>query len=227
MKRNLNFIILGYFLLLCYGCYNSDDGIVFPSQSVNLLFPTNSLLCIDNTITFDWDDLGSSQNNNISYTIVIATNRNLTDIVENRTITMSEITLTLEKALAYYWKVTTTNATNNKKTSSETFSFYTQGEGIVNYAPFISELVSPSENSLVDQGSINLSWIGSDADPDDTLIYELSFSEIFPPAVIEESLSEETYTVLVESAKTYYWKVNTIDQDGAKSIGQVWSFTVN
>jgi hypothetical protein len=32
---------------------------------------------------------------------------------------------------------------------------------------------------------------------------------------------------LVESAKTYYLKVNTIDQDGAKSIGQVWSFTVN
>lgn len=121
MKRNLNFIILGSFLLLCYGCYNSDDGIVFPSQSVNLLFPTNSLLCIDNTITFDWDDLGSSQNNNISYTIVIATNRNLTDIVENRTITMSEITLTLEKALAYYWKVTTTNATNNKKQVQKLF----------------------------------------------------------------------------------------------------------
>ena len=33
--------------------------------------------------------------------------------------------------------------------------------------------------------------------------------------------------VTVETGKTYYWKVNTIDNSGAKSIGQVWSFTVN
>jgi hypothetical protein len=227
MKRILNVIALVFVFLLNDGCRNEDDGIVFPAKPVNLTFPTNSLLCIDNTITFDWDDVENSQNNTISYTIIIAKDRALTAVVENRTTVLSEITLTLDKAVAYYWKVTKTNTTNNEITDSEIFPFYTKGEGIVNYIPFASELVSPTEDSQLNAGAVNLSWIGSDTDSEDTLTYELYFSENSPPTVIEDSLIIQSYTVSVETGKTYYWKVNVIDQNGAKSIGQIWNFTVN
>ena len=226
MKKILIFTAVACIFLLNNRC-NNDDGIIFPSTPVSLSFPTNNLLCIDNTIIFDWDDVENSLNNTISYSIIVATNRTLTDIVENRITTLSEITLTLDKAVAYYWKVTATDTTSNEVTSSETFSFYTKGDGIVNYTPFISELASPLENSQVNAGSVDLSWIGSDADAGDTLTYELYLGESSPPLIIENSLTAQSHTVTVETGKTYYWKVNVIDQSGAKSIGQIWSFNVN
>ena len=91
----------------------------------------------------------------------------------------------------------------------------------------MANLKSPENNTNITSGSLDLIWEGSDTNTTDTLTYELFFSEDEDPVLIENSLSLETYNVSVLSGKTYYWKVNTIDNSGAKSIGQVFSFSVD
>jgi len=55
----------------------------------------------------------------------------------------------------------------------------------------------------------------------------LFFGELDPAELIETDLSEDNYDVTVISGKTYYWKVDTTDDSGLKTIGQTWMFTVN
>lgn len=227
MKRVLNFVALASFILLNYGC-NNADGINIPTTNViNLSFPTNNFLCIENTITFEWSDKFEPENSTINYTVIIAKDRDLLDVVENSIVNEPKFTVTLNKATAYYWKVIAVNTQNNEEINSEIFSLYTKGDGIVNYAPFASELVAPIDNSVISSNSLDLKWTGSDADFGDILTYELYFSETSPPTLIEASLTTESYTVTSETGKTYYWKVNVVDQNGAKSIGQTWEFTTN
>ena len=227
MRKILIFIAITSVFLLNYSC-NSSDGLNIPSKNLlDLSFPTDNFLCIENTVAFDWFDAFESETSLVNYTIIIAKDRTFIDVVESNTVNESKITVTLDKATAYYWKVIAVNTENNEEISSEIFSFYTKGEGIVNYVPFASELVEPVNNSVISAGLLDLKWIGSDADFGDVLTYELYFSETSTPTLLEDSLTTESYTVTTEVGKTYYWRVNVVDDKGAKSIGQTWSFTAN
>jgi hypothetical protein len=227
MRKILIFAAITSVFLLNYSC-NSSDGLNVPSNNLlDLSFPTDNFLCIDNTVAFDWSDAFEGETSVINYTIVIAKDRALVDVVENRTVNESEITVSLDKATAYYWKVAALNTVNNEMLSSDVFSFYTKGDGVKNYVPFSSELVEPADESVINTNSLDLKWIGSDADLGDALTYELYFGETATPDLLDDSLITESYTVTTEVGKTYYWKVNVVDDKGAKSIGQTWSFTVN
>jgi hypothetical protein len=196
-------------------------------SSIELIFPTENLLCINNAVEFNWSDAIDTESNKIEYSITIATDRALTNIVENKTVITSQIVLNLEKATAYYWKVDALDVDNNLGSSSETYAFYTKGDAIENYAPFISKLVTPENNVPVNAGTVFLSWIAEDINTTDTLTYELYFGENGNLALINDALASKNYEITVDSGKTYSWKVNVKDQNGAKSIGEIWSFTVN
>jgi len=198
-----------------------------PSK-VNLVYPTPNLLCIDNTIAFDWSDATDPNNDNINYKVEFSSNRNMSPIVKTETVSASTKSITLDKGTAYYWRVTAIDAKGLAGDPSDVNAFYTKGEGEANSAPFTAKLVSPAdENSDVVAGTITLTWEGADSD-NDTLKYDLFFGESSDfTSAFEENLTTESKEVTVESGKTYYWKVNSIDPSNAKSIGQVWSFTVN
>ncbi|CAM1352335.1 fibronectin type III domain-containing protein [Tenacibaculum crassostreae] len=196
--------------------------------TVNLVYPTENLLCINNTIPFDWSDATDPNNDNISYKVEIAKNRELTNEPTTRTASASQVSITLNKGVAYYWRVTAVDSKGKEGTPSSVFAFYTKGEGESNIAPFTAELVKPADDSSVSGTTVTLEWKGADSDSDDnTLKYDVFFGEDTNPSIKEENTSAKTLNVDVETGKTYYWKVNTIDVAGAKSIGQVWSFKVN
>ncbi|PQJ82746.1 glycoside hydrolase family 78 protein [Polaribacter glomeratus] len=225
MKRVVNISVLLFFCFLTIQC--SKDKNKAPT-AVRLMFPTQNLLCIDNTITFNWSKATDPDNDQVTYNLIIATDREMTNVVENSSSTDLKTTVTLEKQTAYYWKVDALDVKNNQGTASETFSFYTKGDGVLNYAPFSAELVSPKNNSnLSTTTSISLIWDAADANTTDTLTYELYFGENSSVVLMDDSLSEKSFTVSVKSGKTYSWYVNVKDQNAAKSIGQTWSFTVN
>lgn len=196
--------------------------------AVNLIYPTQNLLCTDNTINFNWSKATDPENDALEYNLIIATDRAMTNVIENSTITNLQTTVSLEKQTAYYWKVDALDINNKQGTSSEIFAFFTKGEGVLNYAPFSAELVSPENNSNQSTAtSISLTWDAVDINTTDILTYELYFGENSTLTLIDDSLSDKSHTVSVESGKSYFWKVNVKDQNGAKSIGQTWSFTVN
>lgn len=217
-------VILGFCVFLIFGCKKETPNM--PPTKVQLEFPTQNLLCIDNTINFNWSDATDPENDVLEYRVIIAKDNQLTNIVENRTLSISEITLTLEKGIAFYWQVSAVEKERKQETKSSIFAFYTKAAGIENYAPFTATLKSPENNATVAVGNLDLVWEASDINTSDTLTYELFFGEDENPSLIESALFEKTYNVSVVSKKTYYWKVNVVDDSGAKSIGQVFSFTV-
>lgn len=214
------------FLLSCGG--GGKEPVNEAPTKVSLTYPTQNLLCIDNSIPFDWSDATDPNNDNISYKIEIATNRELTNIIKTQTAVVSNINIALDKGLAHYWRVTAVDNKGKEGDPSEVFAFYTKGEGETNTAPFTAELVKPEDEEIISGTTVTLEWKGADSNTGDTLTYDVYFGEDADPTTIkEENLSTTSIEVDVESGKTYYWKVNTKDNSGSKSIGQIWSFTIN
>lgn len=226
MQRVFIITVIIAFFLLHTQCAKDPKNEV--PTAVGLIYPTNNLLCVDNAITFNWSKATDPENDELAYNLLIATDRTMTNIVENTTIAGLQSTISLDKETAYYWRVDALDVNNNQGTSSEVYAFYTKGDGVVNYAPFTSEIVSPMHNSEQSATtSIELVWDAADPNTTDTLTYELFFGENTSLTLFSDALSTTSQTVTVQSGKTYSWKVNVKDQNGAKSIGQTWSFTVN
>lgn len=226
MRKLIIIIVFVSFCLSNIKCSKSTPENQAPS-SVQLIYPSANLLCIDNNILFDWSDATDPESDDIEYNVLIALDRSMTNIVENRTVTASQLSVTLDKDQAFYWSVNALDVNNNQGTISETFAFFTKGDGVSNYAPFTSELLTPEDNSQVTAGSLDLTWNAADSNVGDSLTYEVYFGENSALTLQDDTLTDKSYIVTVESGKTYSWKVNVVDQNGAKSIGQVWTFNVN
>lgn len=224
--RKVYAIILLSFSLLVVSCSKEVPVNEAPGAS-SIIFPTDNLLCINNVISFSWSQAEDPEDDDVQYNIIIARNRDLSDIVENRTQTANQLTVTLEKGQAYYWNVTPIDENDNRGVSTATAAFLTRGEGVTNYAPFAAEIVSPANNSAVSAGSLTLSWNGNDVDTNDTLTYEVFFGENGNLSLQDDSVSATNYSVDIVTGRSYSWRVDVKDQNGAKSIGQVWEFTVN
>jgi hypothetical protein len=223
--KQLNLLFFICFAILFVKCSKTESN--QPPSVTSLTYPSNNLLCISNNINFSWSAATDPENDKIEYNIIIAKDRALTNVLENRTISNRQVTIELEKQTAYYWKVEALDVNNNQGTSSEIFAFYTQGDGFSNYVPFTSALLTPENEGSITSSSANLTWDAADVNTNDTLTYEVFFGENENPTLIDDNVSNKSYSVSVESGKTYFWKVNVKDQNGAKSIGEIWSFTVN
>tara|TARA_R110001583_G_scaffold39978_1_gene128021 strand:- start:4391 stop:5092 length:702 start_codon:yes stop_codon:yes gene_type:complete len=228
-KTYLVITTLALVIIACGG--GGDDP---PAAPVNvappqtqLIYPSANLLCIDNNIAFEWIATTDPDGDTVKYRLTIARDRNLNEIVEQRTSTSIKINIELEKAVAYYWSVTAMDSKGNEAEPTETLAFYTAGAGVSNYAPFTAALVSPDYDVNVNAGTISLDWAGGDTNTGDLLTYDLFFGETSDPPLIVSGLTTETSNVNLVSGKTYYWKVNTLDNFGAKTIGQIWKFNVN
>jgi len=185
-------------------------------------------LCIDNNIAFDWEDATDPDGQSVAYRIVIARDRDLTQVEEMRTVPTSNVTIELDIATAFYWTITTIDSEGLESNPSETLAFFTMGVGETNNAPFTAALVSPvDEASGVASGTTTLTWDGADTDTADTLTYELFFGTDSDPASTQTGLTVETASVMTDPSTTYFWRINTTDNSGAISIGRVWQFTTN
>ncbi|RLF36819.1 MAG: hypothetical protein DRN08_00615 [Thermoplasmata archaeon] len=72
----------------------------------------------------------------------------------------------------------------------------------------------------------DLSWSGGDPDPGDVVTYDVYFGTSTPPPLVVNNQSSTVYDPGTMSyMTTYYWKIVAWDNHGAKSIGQIWSFT--
>jgi hypothetical protein len=226
MKRRFIIPVLVFLCVLNIQCSKEEKNKA--PTAVDLIYPTQNLLCTANKINFNWGKATDPENDELEYNLIIATDRAMTHVIGNTTITNLQTTVSLKKQTAYYWKVDALDINNKQGTSSEIFAFFTKGEGVLNYAPFSAELVSPENNSNQSTTtSISLMWDAADTNTTDILTYELYFGENSSLILVDDSLSEKLFTVAVVAGKTYSWKVNVQDQNGAKSIGQTWRFTVN
>lgn len=223
--KQLNTLLLICFCLIAFQC--SKKATNQAPTAVSLIYPSENLLCIDNTIAFNWSTAIDPEDDEVEYNIIIAKDRALTNVIENRIISNTQVTINLEQETAYYWKVDALDVNNNQGTASETYAFFTQGDIVTNYAPFTSAPLTPENNSQINSGSVNLTWDAADVNSNDTLTYEVYFGEANNLSLQDDNVAIKSYSVSVASGKTYSWRVDVKDQHGAKSIGRVWTFSVN
>ncbi len=225
MKQLKNTLLLSCLCLLAFQCSKKESNQA--PTAVSLIYPSENLLCIDTNISFNWSTAIDPENDDVEYSITIAKDRALTNIIENRTISNTQVTINLEAETAYYWKVDALDVNNNQGTASETYAFLTQGNSVANYIPFTSALLTPENNSSINANTVNLTWDAADANFEDTLTYEVYFGEVNNSTLQDDNVATKSYSVSVESGKTYSWRVDVKDQHGAKSVGHVWTFSVN
>ncbi|OEK08033.1 hypothetical protein A8C32_16385 [Flavivirga aquatica] len=228
MTKILIFIGLGLLLFSCGGGDSSEGTKNNVPSSPALMDPTNNLLCIDNDLTFTWGASADQDGDAIKYLLEIATDNQFAEIAHSfGDLNATTKAVLLEKGKAFYWRVKAKDK-EGESDYSNVYQLYTEGEGEVNHLPFSPTLVTPVNDENVSNTSVVLAWGARDVDTDDVLTYDVYLdSNASPTTQLLINHSSKNYTVSLVAGTTYYWKVIVKDDKGGKTIGQVWSFSVN
>ncbi|MGL5112866.1 MAG: hypothetical protein ACRC6O_09530 [Flavobacterium sp.] len=227
MKKLIYLTVVSALLFACSKDEASDGPNVAPTLPT-LIFPENNKLCINNAVSFKWNVATDANSDVIVYKIQVARNKDFSKIEMEALSTAAYQNFNLEKATAYYWRVKAIDDGGLSSTYSETFSFYTSGDGVVNYLPFLPDLVAPELNVVVNAAKAQLIWTAKDVDEKDKLVYDVYFGTTNPPtSKVGANLAEALLDVDVLGAKQYFWKVVVKDDKGGTTIGQTWTFRTN
>jgi len=232
MKNLIYLLVLSFSLWSCGG--SGGDDVTPPDPEPTNTKPTNpsninpvnNLLCTDNSLNFEWNASTDSDGDAITYQLQVATNNLFNENLQTlNNITSTSTQLSLDRGVAYYWRVKAVDSKNASSNYSSVFQFYTEGDGELNHLPFLPEFVSPSLNFIVQEMSTSLSWTASDVD-NDPLLFDVYFDTVNPPiSKVSENQSELTFEVNNLSTSTnYYWKIVVKDNHGGLTNGQVWNF---
>jgi hypothetical protein len=233
MRKILLTTFIGLLLSSCGGGSddNSDELIDIENTAPSvpsLVAPVNNLLCIDNAVAFQWNASSDPDSDMVTYQIEISKDNQFAQIAYTNSSNTASKTVSLEKGVRYYWRVKAIDSKNLSSNYSAVFQFYTEGVGLTNHLPFAPSLVTPALSSVVGTNSVILEWIASDVDVSDVLTYNVYFGTTNPPTTkVSSNQSLKTYTQSVNSAGTYYWSVEVIDNKGGVTKGQVWNFVKN
>jgi len=229
MKKYIYTIVLSTLLWSCGGSGgDSPDPEPEPVNNApnvpTLVYPSANLLCIDNSIEFKWNAATDPDGDPVTYQLQIAKDNQFTQIVQSVSNSSTIKLFSLEKGVAYYWRVSAKDNKNKASAYSNVYSFYTEGEGVSNYLPFSPEIVAPTLNATVTETSTILEWNASDVD-NDPLSFDVYFGTAKTPTIVVSSdQTAKTFNVNVTGATSYYWKVVVKDDKGGETIGQVWNF---
>ncbi len=229
--KKISFLFISSIMLLA--CSSGGDGDSDPAPAKNvaptipsLNAPTNNLICINNTVSFNWNASTDADGDAINYQLDIATDANFTQNLVSNTIIGLTKEVTLEKGKYYYWRVKAIDKKNNASAYTPVYKFYTEMAASLNHVPFLPVLVSPSLNASVSTSSASLSWTATDSDGD-SLKYDVYFGTANPPTQkVASDITTASYTTsALTSGTKYYWNVVVKDGKGGNTIGQVWYFT--
>ncbi|MDP3352251.1 MAG: hypothetical protein Q8S44_00735, partial [Flavobacteriaceae bacterium] len=159
--RTLIALSIGFMLASCGG--GDDTPTPPPAENKaptvpSLVYPTNNLLCTNNTLDFLWNGSTDPEGDNITYEVMIAKDAQFTQGIQTQNTASLTKTISLEKGVAYYWKVKAVDSKSKASDYTPTWSFYTEGVGIINYLPFAAGLVKPLMNSSLTDTSTVLEW---------------------------------------------------------------------
>lgn len=227
--KKLFYTTVFFLLLACSAEEQSEETIDLLPGLFNLLYPENGSACLDGSIindtqskiTFLWN---ASQNAN-EYEVEII---NLNDNYSQKMLSSDRsLEVVLKHGEPYAWTVTA--FVDDASITSKEWKFYLAGNGIVNYAPFPPELISPRPSARVNlnsNGQVVLNWTSSDVDGD-LETYELYMDQNDGSTLIQTFTEvENTIEIGIDADPdiTYLWKVLAIDSDGNSSSSGVYSF---
>ncbi len=234
MRKLILIIAIG---LVAAGCgKSSNKGVPDPAPApgkASLLFPARDEVCNQgsvvsskqNKVVFKWASAANADSYAFSYINLLTQVRTLL------TSTKTQLEVTLDRNTPYSWYVTALSSKNTSVTTpSDTWKFYNSGPGILSYAPFPAEAISPSSGSVITVGpelTYGVSWKGSDVD-NDIVNYDFYLGTTTLPGLFSSKITDtDVGSFPVKKGITYYWKVVTRDSKGNTSDSGPFQFTIN
>lgn len=192
-----------------------------------LITPSNNQLCTETELNLQWQTSLDGEGDEVLYLLQVALNADFSAIFHESNVSQTSKKLTFEGGKNYYWRVKALDTKQNSSEFSAVYSFYSEGEGVENHVPFLPELVAPTQASSIAPGFVKLEWTATDLDTEDVLNYEVFLGTSSNALQSKASnLADKFYNIELNSADTYYWRVDVKDGNGGVTIGQVWKFTV-
>jgi hypothetical protein len=226
-------IVFLFSLVLCVlGCKDTtDDGIIIPDGQdmpigVQLIFPFEDSLCneginltpSESTVFFEW-----APNDNAETYILNIENLTSGEISQHETVDFI-LPVTINRADPFRWFVTYNF--QNETRESAAWNFYNAGPGLVTYAPFPADILSPSmAQVLPTTNSVTLQWSGSDVD-NDIVSFDVYFGVNNPLNISASDITINQITQSVSAGTIYYWNVITKDSEGNTSESGIHQFSV-
>jgi hypothetical protein len=230
MKNFIYLSIIGLLFSAC-GSGGGDDPVAPVNTAPTvpaLVSPADNKLCLDNVVSFQWNESTDTEKDPVFYQIQVAKDNAFTQIISTLDHTSNPTNISLEKNTAYYWRVKATDTKGLTSAYTATYKFYTAGVAVVNHLPFAPALKQPFINSVLTGTSATLEWTASDVDTGDVLSYDVYFGTANPPTEkIGNNISTLSTSIAVEPTKQYFWRVIVKDNKGGETIGQVWKFKTN
>jgi len=230
MKKFLYIAIIGMVIWSCGG--DGDDPPSPPENQApstpTTIYPANNELCINNAVNFQWNASTDPEGDAITYLVEVSKSNSFSPLEDSKTVSTTSTTITLDKGISFYWRVTAKDSKGLSSDATSSNGFYTEGEGVSNYAPFSPVLVAPTLGVTVTADSVTLMWTADDVDTTDTLTYDVYFGTENPPTnTVSSNLEATSYTATLSASSTYYWKIVAKDNNGGQTIGQVWNFNTD
>ena len=236
MRQVYSYIKIGvvfcFFIITSCGGGGGGDApeeVINDPEVATLIFPEANSECTEgtnendteSTIVFKWNTAQFATSYNLKVKDLESSN------VSTHLSNEPKFSVRLKRNHPYSWSVISKSNTSSETATSAVWKFYNAGSGVVSYAPFPAEAVSPSMGTSIDGEAISLDWSGSDVDGDIDS-YDVYLGETNSPGKIETAIQESILnTVSVVSGKTYYWKIVTKDKNGNSSSSDVFKFHVN
>mgnify|MGYP003633596031 CR=1 FL=1 len=233
MKKIFYILVFSVMAASCSSGSADEDGSGQNSDSTpsvpQLVFPSQDQLCIENTLNFTWNASTNEDGSSVIYTFEIATDNQFSNIVVSEIQTSTSKIVTLDKGVAFYWRVKAKSSKNIESAYSPVSQFYTEEVPNTNNLPFSPANVTPFVGQNFDGVStISLEWTASDVD-NDPLKFDVYFGKDKNAlTLVSGDTGNASLDVIADTANTiYYWQVIAKDDKGAQTSSPVWDFKVN
>lgn len=180
-----------------------------PLGKAVLKTPSNNQICTENPVTFKWEAVEHAT----TYVLTVL-NADGTKHKESSIANLEE-TISFPKGKSFSWKVIAKN--KQGETTSETRSFITEGESLVNFVPTASIEMNDKDKT------INISFYDEDKDKLTYTVYYTTNNSFSDKDILEEHSkviisSGKTITLKnLDFSKKFWLKVLIIDDKGNQS----------
>ena len=181
--------------------------------------PANGATNVQLNVELSWTG-GDPDGHDVYYDVYFGDSSPPSKIIANQSGTTYDPGI-LEFSTTYYWQIVAWDEYG--ATASGPVWEFTTG---TNNAPNTPSNPNPANGAVNIPVSTDLSWIGGDPDPEDTVAYDVYFGDSNPPQKISANQSEESYSFTNDLSEntTYYWKIFAWDNHGQSTPGPLWQF---
>jgi hypothetical protein len=181
--------------------------------------PSNGSTDVSITTDLSWTG-GDPNGDLVTYNVYFGTTSSPPKVANNQSGTSYD-TGTMNYGTTYYWKIVAWD-NHGASTVGPLWHFTTHND-----PPNIPSSPSPANGATGISVNVDLSWMGGDPNPGDTVNYDVYFGTVTPPTTkVSANQSGASYDPGTMNYNThYYWKIVAWDNHGASTSGIIWDFT--